>query len=83
MNDRFESGVSRYVIGCATVQVFFPVDKKGNPDICCRQCRFFRQQSRVCALTGEISAYPDHYVGQTCPLALENVEENNGEFGTV
>lgn len=76
MDDRFDSGVSRYVVGYATVRVFFPVDKKGIPDCSCRQCRFFRQQSRTCALTGDISAYPDHYVGQNCPLEMEDINEN-------
>ena len=80
MQDRFESGVSSYIVGSATVRVFFPVDRKGVPDICCRQCRFFRQQSRSCALNGEISAYPEHYVGQSCPLEME---ESNGEFRAV
>ena len=69
---RFESGVSRYITGTATVKVYFPVDRKGNPDCSCRQCRYFRQNSRTCALTGEISAYPDHYIGQTCPLNFES-----------
>jgi hypothetical protein len=73
--NRFESGVSRYIKGTATVSVFFPVDSKGVPDCSCRQCRFFRQQSRTCALTGEISAYPEHYTGQNCPLVYEDERE--------
>lgn len=80
MENRFESGVSGYIMGTATVRVFFPIDRKGSPDCSCRQCRFFRQQSRSCALTGEISAYPEHYVGQNCPLEME---ESNGEDGIV
>ena len=72
----FDSGVSRYVTGSATVRVFFPVDRKGVPDVCCKQCRFFRQQSRICGLNGEIVAYPDHYVGQNCPLEMEKENEN-------
>lgn len=76
-SDRFGSGVSRYVKGTATVSVYFPVDRKGNPDCSCRQCRFFRQQSRTCALNGEISAYPDYYVGQNCPLIMDNMEDHN------
>ena len=74
--NRFESGVSSYIKGTATVSVYFPVDRKGAADCSCRQCRFFRQQSRTCALTGEISAYPDHYVGQNCPLTIETEDEN-------
>lgn len=74
--DRFDSGVSGYMKGTATVSVYFPVDRKGVPDCSCRQCRFFRQQSRTCALNGEISAYPDHYVGQNCPLIIEDMEDS-------
>ena len=80
MAGRFDSGVSSYIIGSATVRVFFPVDRKGVPDVCCQVCRFFRHQSRTCGLNGEICAYPEHYVGQNCPLEME---ESNGEFGTV
>lgn len=77
--DRFESGVSSYIKGTAIVNVYFPVDKKGIADCSCRQCRYFRQQSRTCALTGDICAYPDHYVGQNCPLKFESTEENKNE----
>ena len=75
-SNRFESGVSSYIKGTATVSVYFPVDRKGNPDCSCRQCRYFRQQSRTCALTGDISAYPDNYVGQNCPLHFESEDKN-------
>lgn len=72
MPDRdFESGVSRYIRGTATINVFFPVDRKGVPDCSCRQCPYHRQQSRTCALNGQITAYPEHYVGQGCPLHIE------------
>ena len=67
----FESGVSRYIIGKHTVYAHFPVDKKGNADISCSQCFFFREASRRCGLTGEISEYPNKYVGSCCPLEME------------
>ena len=70
----FESGVTAYVHAQATVDVFFPVDSRGNADINCTQCFFFREASRRCGLTGEISQYPQKYVGSSCPL--ERVEEN-------
>lgn len=64
----FESGVSAYVHAQATVDVYFPVDNRGNADINCTQCFFFREASRRCGLTGEISQYPNKYVGSNCPL---------------
>ena len=36
----FESGVASYIVGQATVEVFFPVDAKGRESINCRQCQF-------------------------------------------
>ena len=69
----FESGVSSYIHAQATVNVYFPVDNKGNADINCTQCFFFREASRRCGLTGEISQYPTKYVGSSCPL--ERVDE--------
>lgn len=67
----FESGVSRYIIGKYTVTNHFPVDKKGNADISCSQCVFYRDASRRCGLNGEISEYPNKYVGSCCPLEME------------
>lgn len=67
----FESGVTAYVHGKATVDVYFPVDSRGNADISCQQCFFFREASRRCGLTGQISEYPNKYVGSHCPLEME------------
>lgn len=64
----FESGVVSYIEAQATVKVFFPVDAKGNADICCRQCYYFRTSSNSCALNGEVCQYPGKYVGMNCPL---------------
>ena len=69
----FESGVAKYVKGRATVEVSFPVDFRGNADIRCSQCFFFREASRRCGLNGLVSQYPNKYVGDSCPL--EMVEE--------
>ncbi len=69
----FESGISSYVHGKATVHNFFPVDQRGNADISCAQCFFFREASRRCGLNGEVSQYPSKYVGGSCPLEI--VEE--------
>lgn len=67
----FDSGVASYVHGNATVDVYFPVDGRGNADISCQQCFFFREASRRCGLTGQISEYPTKYVGSHCPLEME------------
>lgn len=69
----FDSGVSAYIRAQATVTVSFPVDSKGNSAICCSQCQFYSRNNRICQLTKSISAYPDKYVGDDCPL--KNVEE--------
>ena len=50
----FESGVASYIHGQATVDVFFPVDNRGNADICCYQCYYFRRNYQTCGLNGEI-----------------------------
>lgn len=64
----FETGVKEYVHAFAVVEVFFPVDHKGNADISCNQCKYFRRQSRSCGLNGEVCQYPEKYVGAKCPL---------------
>ena len=66
----FESGVASYIHGRATVDVFFPVDHKGNADICCRQCFFYRTSSFRCSLNGEVCSEPNKYVGACCPLTM-------------
>lgn len=73
----FDSGVKSYVHGRATVDVFFPVDFKGNADINCNQCFLYREASRRCGLTGRISQYPAKYVGDSCPLEI--IEDGDQE----
>ena len=64
----FESGVSSYIHAQATVDVFFPVDHRGNADISFNQCFFFRRNYQTCGLNGEVCQYPQKYVGGSCPL---------------
>ncbi len=71
----FDSGVKSYIIGRATVEVGFPVDFRGNADVTCTQCFFFRESSKRCALTGQISEYPTKYVGSHCPLEIVEVPD--------
>ena len=64
----FDSGIASYVQAEATVTVFFPVDWKGNADISCSQCYYFRKNYSTCGLNGEVCQYPNKYVGGSCPL---------------
>lgn len=68
----FSSGVASFIRATATVEVFFPVDAKGNADVRCTQCEYFHRSTNRCGINGRLCAYPDKYVGQYCPL---NVEE--------
>ncbi len=70
----FRSGVAKYVTGHAVVAATFPVDFKGACDVSCVQCKFFRRTARICGLTGEISEYPEKYIGSKCPLTFEMEE---------
>ena len=71
----FESGVASYVNARAVVRVHFPVDAKGNADISCNQCNFFHRTTVKCGLNNQPCAYPSKYVGEWCPLEME---EDNG-----
>lgn len=64
----FESGVFSYIHARAVVDVCFPVDRKGNADVSCNQCPYFRRSSRSCALNDRMCAYPEKFVGRDCPL---------------
>lgn len=66
----FETGVSRFIKATATVEVNFPVDLKGNPDLCCNQCPYYDRVSK-CRLNGKLVNYPK-YLGVDCPLVFEN-----------
>ena len=74
----FDSGVSAYIHAQATVDVYFPVDWRGNADICCDQCVYFRRNYKTCGLNGEVCQYPSNYVGASCPLTPTEAE--NGEI---
>ena len=78
---RFDSGVASYVVGVATVTVYFPVDAKGVADISCKQCRYYRSTARRCALSGLVPEYPERYVGSRCPLRLGDANDGVRTFG--
>lgn len=75
----FESGVASYILTTATVCVSFPVDHKGNADISCNQCQFYRRSAKLCGLTADVVEYPEKYVGSTCPLMKIEEEQKNEE----
>lgn len=74
---RFDSGVSGYVVGKCEVVVYFPIDMRGEPDISCKQCQFYRQSSRSCALTDKIVPFGEKFVAPSCPLRREEVIDND------
>ncbi len=67
----FDSGVKTYIKCYAVVEIEFPVDWNGIPDISCYQCKFFSRNTGMCQLTKEISEYPQKYVGEKCPLQMK------------
>lgn len=75
----FDSGVKRYIKATATVEVGFPVDYRDHADISCFQCQFFRRTYQTCGLNGQVCAYPNKYVGEWCPLEIEENQEDCDE----
>jgi hypothetical protein len=71
----FESGVSSYITGYATVEVHFPVDKRGNSDVSCNQCPYYGRSSKTCQLNKQVVNYPDKYIGASCPLEFTGESE--------
>lgn len=74
----FDNGIATYIHAQATVDVWFPVDRKGNADISCSQCYYYRRSYQTCGLNGEVCAYPDKYVGGCCPLKPVDDANING-----
>jgi hypothetical protein len=74
----FDNGISSYVHATATVDVYFPVDERGNSHVTCRHCYYYRDASHRCGLNYEICSFPDKYVGDNCPLEPDTDE--NGEI---
>lgn len=81
MAREFPDGIASYIHAQAVVDVFFPVDDKGRADISCSQCYFFKEYSKRCGLNNEVCAYPNKYVGSSCPLV--RVDEDTGEIENI
>lgn len=77
----FETGVKRYIMARAVVEVGFPVDWRDNPEIACKHCNFFVRATQRCGLTQQIVNYPEKYIGESCPLE-EVTDENEIEEET-
>ena len=74
MASKFDSGVANYVRAYAVVRVNFPIDYTGKAAVNCYQCPFFRRSYSTCGLNGSICQYPQRYVGDNCPLDIEEPE---------
>lgn len=70
----FESGVKSYVMGYAVIRVGFPVAWNGKAEIACKHCNYFIRATQRCALNQEVVNFPEHFVGNCCPLEI--VEED-------
>lgn len=77
--ERFDSGVSSYITGTATIKVHFPVDSKGVADISCMQCQFLSSSGKYCQLNKKIVAFPNKFVGNECPLETEDYNDIIGK----
>lgn len=73
----FESGISQYMHARMTVDVYFPVDERGNEYIACERCKLYNANTRRCTDTGEIIPFPGKFVGNEC--RLQEVKEDNDE----
>jgi len=76
---KLDSGVKDYIRTRATVEIYFPVDWRGQADISCNQCFFFRRNYQTCGLNGEVCQYPNKYVGDGCPLEPVEDGDDNGQ----
>lgn len=63
-----ETGVSGFVHAQGVVDVFFPIDNKGNAMVNCFHCRFLASNERICQLTKEPTPFPSKYISPKCPL---------------
>lgn len=75
----FESGVAGFVKTEYLVKVSFPIDFKGNEDICCKHCPFLSSNERMCQLNKQPVAYPNKFVGYYCPLERKEEENVQGD----
>lgn len=73
---KFDNGITDYIHASATVEVYFPIDSRGNSHVCCAQCYYFNNTTTRCRLNGEVCAFPNNYVGGSCPLEFNDNTED-------
>lgn len=71
---KFETGITGYVKGVYTAEVYFPIDSRGNAHINCAQCYYFNANTNRCRLNGEVCQFPNQFVGGNCPLEFDENE---------
>ena len=71
---RFETGISDFVHFPITLDITFPIDRKGNPIIACEYCQLFT--GRRCTVTEEVIYGAEKYVGFHCPLKQTKEDPN-------
>ena len=71
---RFDSGVSWYSKGKATINISFP-----EGDTCCKWCPYCRSESDLgrfwCRLTNEMLFGVEYTLGNKCPIEFEKTKE--------
>lgn len=68
--------MAAYIRGRAIVEVYFPVDDRGNAGMSCTHCYYFSESSKRCLLNNEKPEYPHKYVGSSCPMMWDEEFEN-------
>ena len=68
----YPEGIPGYIVGRCEVVNYFPINKRGDVDLCCDQCKFYVMRNRRCYLTNELLNYPERDRGRECPLELES-----------
>lgn len=75
MPPTFESGVKSYIVGTCQIEVNFPVNWKGEPDVRCEQCDYYSRTGHICQINKRIVEYPEKFIGSQCPLNFNEEEQ--------
>ncbi len=72
---KFETGITGYIHASAKIEVYFPIDSRGNAHICCNECFYHNPSTHRCRANGEVASFePNKYVGTNCPLEMDTDE---------
>lgn len=72
----FETGVQDYLNVSVTMNIAFPIDRRGVARIACNYCPLF--SVKRCVRTGEVIVDPEQYVGRFCPIKEETEGREDG-----